>query len=80
MRFKPVRHTVILAGVLSLSAPALAQALTWEEWNNSSSPFCGFISIFCVPPKAPPPQAVTAAEPVKVHKHKKQVEQPKTPS
>lgn len=79
MRLKRHQLTLLLAGLLSLSVPALAQALTWEEWNHSSSPFCGFISVFCVPPKAPP-QAVTAAEPIKVHKHKKQAEQPKTPS
>ncbi len=81
---KLAQSSLILSGLLSLSAPALAQSMTWEEWNHSSSPFCGFISIFCAPRPVPPaPKVAALPEPMKpLHKHKytKHVDQPKAPS
>jgi hypothetical protein len=78
MFFKVRRQVFLIAGVLSISAPSFAQALTWDEWNHSSSPFCGFISIFCVS-KPAPVHVAAVAEPAKPHKHHKPAAQAKTP-
>ncbi len=84
MLLKRPHRSLVIAGLLTISAPFLAQALTWDEWNHSTSPFCGFISIFCAPRPAPPAQVavVPAPAPAKAHKQKSQkpVVQPQTPS
>jgi len=59
--FRPL----LLGALLFSSAPSLAHALTWEEWNHSPSPFCGFIDIFCPPPK--PTQVAATPQGTKPH-------------
>ena len=84
MPSKLTQRSLLTAAFLSIFAANQAQAMTWEEWNHSSSPFCGFISIFCAPKPVPPPQVavVPAPEPAKVHKQKSQkpVVQTQSPS
>ena len=66
MSLKMTRQSVCIEGFLSLCAATQAQAMTWDEWNQSSSPFCGFISIFCAPkPVVAQAVVVSVAPPVK---------------